>query len=82
MFGRSFGLFKKPFEIHHTECWAHVQVYDEEAKPVEDFFRGSGLLLDFEITSGIPQTLPALEAALRPYRWRNNSSPRSAVISA
>jgi hypothetical protein len=31
---------------------------------VEDFFRARGLLLDFEITGGIPETLPRLLAAL------------------
>lgn len=43
-----------------------TQVYAAEAKPVEDFYRRSGLLLDFEITGGIPETLPRLMAALSP----------------
>jgi hypothetical protein len=34
---------------------------------VEDFFRQRGLLLDFEITGGIPETLPRLLAALAPH---------------
>ena len=37
-----------------------VQVYRAEAKPVEDFYRDQGVLLDFKITGGIPETLPAL----------------------
>lgn len=36
------------------------QVYHAEAKPVEDFYRDMGVLLDFEITGGIPETLPVL----------------------
>jgi adenylate kinase len=42
-------------------------VYRDEATPVEDFFREAGLLLDFEITGGIPETLPRLLAALQPH---------------
>jgi hypothetical protein len=34
---------------------------------VEQVFQGRGLLLDFEITGGIPETLPRLLATLRPY---------------
>ena len=44
-----------------------VQVYEEEATPVERFFRERGLLLDFEITGGIPETLPRLQSQLAPY---------------
>ncbi|KAI8468191.1 MAG: adenylate kinase [Monoraphidium minutum] len=44
-----------------------LQVYRDEATPVEDFFKGRGLLLDFEITGGIPETLPRLLAALAPH---------------
>lgn len=39
-------------------CW--WQVYAAEATPVEEFYRGSGNLIDFEITGGIPETLPRL----------------------
>lgn len=45
-----------------------MQVYKQEAKPVEDIFRKAGLLLDFQITGGIPETMPNLVAALRPYK--------------
>lgn len=45
------------------------QVYKEEAQPVEDFFRRNNLLLDFEITGGIPETLPRLHSTLEPYVW-------------
>lgn len=34
---------------------------------MEDFYRRAGLLLDFEITGGIPETTPRLMAALDPY---------------
>ncbi|GBF89362.1 adenylate kinase [Raphidocelis subcapitata] len=44
-----------------------LQVYRDEATPVEDFFRARGLLADFEITAGIPETLPRLLAALAPH---------------
>lgn len=58
------------------------QVYQDEAQPVEDFFRRSGLLLDFEITGGIPETMPVLQDALRPYLWRKSPPPQQAVQSA
>lgn len=58
-----------------------MQVYHEEAQPVEDFFRKSGLLLDFEITGGIPQTLPALQEALRPYLWRKERANVTALAA-
>ena len=37
-----------------------------QARPVEDFYARSGKLLDFEITGGIPQTLPRLLDVLKP----------------
>ena len=48
-------------------CNARVQVYEDEATPVEQFFRQRGLLLDFEITGGIPETLPRLHSTLEPF---------------
>lgn len=44
-----------------------TQVYKREAQPVEDFFRDAGLLLDFEITAGIPETMPVLMPLLQSY---------------
>jgi adenylate kinase len=44
-----------------------LQVYNAAAAPVEDYFREAGVLLDFEITGGIPETTPRLMAALEPY---------------
>uniref|UniRef100_A0A383VHU9 adenylate kinase n=1 Tax=Tetradesmus obliquus TaxID=3088 RepID=A0A383VHU9_TETOB len=54
-----------------------LQVYNAAAAPVEDFYRASGLLLDFEITGGIPQTLPRLMASLQPYIDAARSSSSS-----
>jgi adenylate kinase len=58
-----------------------VQVYNAAAAPVEDFYRRSGLLLDFEITGGIPQTLPRLMSTLQPYINQARSSSSSSSSS-
>ncbi len=42
-----------------------LQVYHAEAKPVEEVFRKAGVLKDFKITGGIPETFPRLLAALK-----------------
>lgn len=55
-----------PLHVKIT-MWAPVQVYKAMAKPVEDFYRQQGTLLDFEITGGIPETLPRLLSTLQPY---------------
>jgi len=44
-----------------------LQLYHEQAAPVEAVFRRAGVLRDFEITAGIPETLPGLLAFLQPY---------------
>jgi adenylate kinase len=44
-----------------------LQVYHREAAPVEEFFRQHGALMDFEITAGIPETLPGLLTSLKPH---------------
>ena len=44
-----------------------LDIYNSMAKPVEDFYRARGTLLDFEITAGIPETLPRLLKALEPF---------------
>lgn len=44
-----------------------LNVYHREAAPVEDFFRQQGSLINFEITAGIPETLPGLLGTLRPH---------------
>lgn len=44
-----------------------LEVYKASAKPVEDFYAERGMLLDFEITGGIPETLPTLMGVLQPH---------------
>lgn len=44
-----------------------LEAYKAEAGPVEQFFRDRALLKDFEITAGIPETLPHLLKALAPF---------------
>lgn len=44
-----------------------LNVYHKEATPVEEFFQKQDKLLNFEITSGIPETLPGLLGTLRPH---------------
>jgi hypothetical protein len=57
----------------HADCPSSlgrraVQVYNAAAAPVEDYYRRKGLLVDFEITGGIPETLPRLLEVLKPYQ--------------
>ena len=42
-----------------------MQVYKAEASPVEEIFRKAGVLSDFEITGGIPETFPRLLETLQ-----------------
>lgn len=44
-----------------------LDVYKSGAAPVEDYYRDRGMLVDFEITAGIPETLPVLLDVLKPY---------------
>eukprot|EP00798_Chlamydomonas_sp_ICE-L_P016454 gene16454-22674_t len=44
-----------------------LEAYQAQATPVEEHFKQAGLLQDFEITSGIPETLPHLKALLEPF---------------
>lgn len=46
-----------------------MQVYNSQAKPVENFFKEDGLLRDFEISGGIPETLPRLLQELGPFSY-------------
>jgi adenylate kinase len=55
-------------------------VYQGGAKPVEDFYRQRGVLVDFEITAGIPETLPGLLELLQPYA-ASASQPEHAVAA-
>uniref|UniRef100_A0A7S3RAL9 adenylate kinase n=1 Tax=Dunaliella tertiolecta TaxID=3047 RepID=A0A7S3RAL9_DUNTE len=44
-----------------------LQVYKDQAAPVEEVFREAGLLHSYELTQGIPQTLPRLLEFVRPF---------------
>jgi adenylate kinase len=44
-----------------------LKVYKESAAPIENYYRQQGVLVDFEITAGIPETLPRLLKVLEPY---------------
>jgi adenylate kinase len=44
-----------------------LEIYKSGARPVEDFYRSRGTLLDFEITGGIPETFPVLMQVLEKY---------------
>jgi hypothetical protein len=55
-------------------------VYNAAAKPVEDFFREQGTLLDFDIYSGIPETMPRLLAALGPFQHGFSGGQKRATV--
>jgi adenylate kinase len=44
-----------------------LEVYKAASQPVEDYYSSRGKLLNFEITGGIPQTLPRLLEVLKPH---------------
>ncbi|KAH7276310.1 hypothetical protein KP509_39G002000 [Ceratopteris richardii] len=46
---------------------ARLNLYAEECKPVEDYYRAQGKLLDFDVMGGIPETWPKLLDAVKPY---------------
>lgn len=41
-----------------------LRLFYEESKPVEDFYRKQGKLLDFEVAGGIPETWQRLLTVL------------------
>ncbi len=53
-----------------------LEVYKASAKPVEDFYADKGMLLDYEITGGIPETLPDLMDTLQPHISQITSGAR------
>lgn len=55
-----------------------LEIYKSGAKPVEDFYRQRSMLLDFEITAGIPETLPRLLELLEP-RLPTSTTSHAAV---
>ncbi|GLC40765.1 hypothetical protein PLESTB_000024900 [Pleodorina starrii] len=48
-----------------------LEVYKQESKPVEEAFRRAGLVVDFELVAGIPETLPRLMPLLESYIGRH-----------
>jgi adenylate kinase len=44
-----------------------LNAYNAQAEPVEQYFSSRGILLDFEITGGIPETLPLLYQSIKPH---------------
>ncbi|EFJ45843.1 adenylate kinase [Volvox carteri f. nagariensis] len=48
-----------------------LEVYKQESKPVEAAFRKAGLVVDFELVAGIPETLPRLMPLLESYVGRH-----------
>ncbi|MEW5301684.1 MAG: hypothetical protein WDW38_002702 [Sanguina aurantia] len=46
---------------------ARLAAYNAQSAPVEKYFRTKGKLLEFQISGGIPETLPNLLAALQPW---------------
>ena len=60
-----------------------AQVYHASARPVEDFFREQGVLREFYIAGGIPETMPRLMAELAPFcRYLVSPSQQPAGSSA
>jgi len=66
-----------------TEETVHrrLEIYKAGAKPVEDFYHSRGTLLDFEITAGIPETLPRLLKALEPFAAQSTRPPAHAAAA-
>lgn len=46
---------------------SRLETHRKESQPIEAFYGSRGLLLNFEITGGIPETMPRLLEALRPH---------------
>lgn len=44
-----------------------LDVYKASAQPVEDYYSEKGMLLDYEILGGIPETMPVLMEILKPH---------------
>ncbi|KAK2076162.1 hypothetical protein QBZ16_001094 [Prototheca wickerhamii] len=55
---------RKRLEVREGGCFV---VYHAEATPVEEYYAKQGVLVDFEITGGIPETLPRLLETLKPF---------------
>eukprot|EP00897_Mesotaenium_endlicherianum_P002328 jgi/Mesen1/2122/ME000152S01208 len=57
---------------------SRLQVYEDETKPVEEFYRQRNLILDFDVLGGIPETWPRLLAALQVEEPMAEELPRAA----
>eukprot|EP00250_Pteridium_aquilinum_P000784 c10950_g1_i1 orf=341-1213(-) len=57
---------------------ARLNVYADECKPVEDYYRAQDKLLDFDVIGGIPETWPKLLEAVRPYMPQESLSVAAA----
>jgi len=49
-----------PWDDTEPTVRARLQVYNDNAVPVEDFYKAEGKLTDFAILAGIPETMPRL----------------------
>ncbi|XP_002992707.2 adenylate kinase [Selaginella moellendorffii] len=54
-----------------------LQVYDEESKPVEDFYRKQGKLVNFDVRGGVSESWPKLLQALNLVEEQQRSSART-----
>lgn len=59
-----------------------LNVYKDSAAPVEDYYKQHGIYVDFQITGGIPETLPRLLETLMPYNTASGSYMNAAVKKA
>ncbi|MCO5577881.1 hypothetical protein L7F22_031716 [Adiantum nelumboides] len=57
---------------------ARLNLYAEESKPVEDYYRAQDKLLDFDVIGGIPETWPKLLDAVRPFMPEDSLSVAAA----
>lgn len=44
---------------------ARLRIYADESKPLEEYYRAKGKILDFDVVGGIPETWPKLLDALK-----------------
>eukprot|EP00983_Pelagomonas_calceolata_P014093 450755-Pelagomonas_calceolata.AAC.8 len=70
LLGARAALNPKPHALISISCALNAYngaVYKDQAAPVEEVFREAGLLHSYELTQGIPQTLPRLLEFVRPF---------------
>jgi adenylate kinase len=59
-----------------------LNAYKAQAAPVVEYFSSRGILLDFEITGGIPETLPWLYQSIKPHAGNWNLAELEVETSA